>query len=792
MKAVLVLTNSAETQQLLTEVASPEIHFIATAIPAEETTAASLNALLAKWLRLADALIVDAASLGEGARLVLETLMAMPLPDHPVVVRTAADQPKFPALPPQWLVVPESSTPEQLQQSLRTFFQMHEAQAQLKRADALLGAQRPVPMASGVASPVSLPSDSFRYREALKNISRIVGQPHGEKELLVEYLRLVSELLGVARLAVLLRPFETDLFHQQPMPNGNILTVAASEGMPSEVVEHLQLTLTGGIGAYAAVEAKILRRGQRVAGLAPLGAGLEAEGQVAREFEWLGTEVVVPILDNGQLLGLLTFSGKVTGEPLSNEELELVYHLMTQLAQALRNLHLVDQVGSQQQFISEVLANVQSGVVVVGEGGRVLCINNRARQLLELGTQDIVGHRINRLPSRVADILFEVLETGREVGQREVTLPREGHPLAVSAKRFTPSGLAAAAAPGWTGNGRGNEQGSGSGNGSADAATEQIVIGMIEDLTQVKRREAQQRVLGERELFLRVAARLSHELRNALVSIKIFAQLLPERYNEAEFRNRFSELVVHEVDRVDSLLGKLTFFAQPLQLVREGIDLGELISTALMDAALECSRRHTASLVYGAAKTVPAADDLPIVTVRTDFTHKATRLEADRIRLLQCFEQVLHNAVQSMPKGGRLLISTRDVEANDLPNGQLPEGGAVRIEWRDTGEGIPLDNLKHVVEPFVTTRSVGVGLGLTIAKKIVEHHGGWLEIDSMFGKGTTVVMMLPVKAQQRRGETGFDDEAYVNLSDKLTDEGEIGAPPEEVLIRKPGTDFEKQ
>ncbi len=72
----------------------------------------------------------------------------------------------------------------------------------------------------------------------------------------------------------------------------------------------------------------------------------------------------------------------------------------------------------------------------------------------------------------------------------------------------------------------------------------------------------------------------------------------------------------------------------------------------------------------------------------------------------------------------------------------------MRIDWQDTGEGIALENLKRVTEPFVTTRNVGVGLGLTIVKKIIERHGGRLDIDSMLGRGTTISMVVPVKAQR--------------------------------------------
>jgi len=116
---------------------------------------------------------------------------------------------------------------------------------------------------------------------------------------------------------------------------------------------------------------------------------LEFEEQIAREFEWLGTEVVVPILDNGQLLGLLTFNGRVTGEALSNEELELVYHLMAQLAQALRSRRLASQVTSQQQFIGEVVAMCNRAWWWRTGRARAVC-QHRARQLLELGAQESI------------------------------------------------------------------------------------------------------------------------------------------------------------------------------------------------------------------------------------------------------------------------------------------------------------------------------------------------------------------------------------------------------------------
>ncbi len=95
----------------------------------------------------------------------------------------------------------------------------------------------------------------------------------------------------------------------------------------------------------------------------------------------------------------------------------------------------------------------------------------------------------------------------------------------------------------------------------------------------------------------------------------------------------------------------------------------------------------------------------------------------------------------------RLTISAAEAEAKDFPENKLPEGGGLRLEWQDNGEGIALDNLPHVTEPFVTTRNIGVGLGLTIVKRIVERHGGRLIVDSTQGVSTKVTLVLPRKAQ---------------------------------------------
>ena len=730
MKTALLLTNSAQTQRLLTDILGEKTNIVLLPPPTEPSQG-QFDTLFSTWLPLADAVILDAVSLGETTRWAVDSLVASTLQEHQaVIVRVAAGQELAGSMPSGWLIVSDADSAERLNQALGTFFELRDAQSKLKRVDAVMARQRQAvaPTAAGVPqqrsmapphmSAIGQSFEAYRYRDALKDLSRILSQYVDEGELLAEFLRLVRELLGVGKVGIFTRRLPGDLFAGQSAPGSRQFTAARSAGIAQHVAEHLRLSIDSGIGSYLAREARILRRTQMLDSLA-----LDYDPEIAREFEALGTEVAVPIFDDDQLLGVLTFSGKITGEPLATEELELVYYLMAQLAQAVRNLHLRDRIAGQQRFVNEVLAHVQTGVVVVGQNSRVLAVNRRASELLELGGKVIVGQDSRQLPSRVADVVFETLQTGREIHQREVVLPPGHRPLGISATRFAmTAGSVVAGEGGW------------------------IAVALIEDLTQVKLQQTRSRELADKEFFTRLAARLSHELKNSLVSIKIFAQLLPERHDDKEFREQFSTTVANEVNRVDVLVNNLTFFAHPLLLVCEDLVLSDVIDTCVKNVTQEFGRKQVAHII-GVGEKAPEPSQAPVVTVKKNFAHKFARLEGDRIRLLQAFEHVLRNAVQCMPQGGRLTISSSDAQVTDFPDGNLPAGGGVRLEWQDTGGGIALEELKRVTEPFVTTRNVGVGLGLTIVKKIVERHGGRLEIDSLLGRGTTVVMVLPLKAQ---------------------------------------------
>jgi signal transduction histidine kinase len=624
MNTTLLLTDSPQTLGSLTELLTRKTNVIPVPPPGEPSRE-KFDALFATWLRLADCVVVDAVALGAMTRWAVEALADVTLP---VVVRVNATQRSHYALPEHWLVVLDTDAPEQLRQSLYNFFDLHDAKARLHHTPALPAAE-PVRAAAPAMDP-------YRYRDALKNLSRLLGRRPAERELLTEFLGLVRDLLGVGKLAIFTRRVDGGLFGDEPSPASEHLTVACSHGIAAPVVEHLRLALDGGIGGVLAREARIVRR--RDAG---------GDSRSGREFDLLGTEVAVPMFDNDQLLGVLTFSGKITGEPMVNEELELVYQLASQLSQALRNSRLSERLAAQQRLVTEVLTHVHSGVLVVDATERVLVANDSLRRWLDLGDEPLIGKELGRIPGRVSDVVFEALSGGNAHLDREVTLPPSQRPLRVRATRFEPAGSGGP-----------------------------VVVALVEDLTREKLEQSHRREMADREFLMRLAFRLSHELKNSLVSIKIFAQLLPERYSEKDFREQFSSVVANEVNRVDVLVNNLTFFSHPLALVPEEVGLTELLDSCVKNVGGEFARRQLAQLVAVGEKP---AEGAPVVTLKKNFAHKLARIEGDKLRLLQAFEHLLRNALQAMPAGGRLTLSTRDAEPSDVADGQLPAGGAVKI-----------------------------------------------------------------------------------------------------------------
>ena len=234
-----------------------------------------------------------------------------------------------------------------------------------------------------------------------------------------------------------------------------------------------------------------------------------------------------------------------------------------------------------------------------------------------------------------------------------------------------------------------------------------LIIRIEEQLRRAERMSA----LGE------LSTVLAHEIRNPLGSIKGTAEILRDDYRPGDKKYEFLEILIKEADRLNRVMEDFLGLARPLPVERELIDLqteiGEVLTLVSQEAA---GRGISLQIVSG----------------------KGTAVHGDRERLRQVFLNIILNGIHATGRGGSLIVSTRQVPVGD--------SGApgVEVSFADTGSGIDADDLPRIFEPFYTTKSGGTGLGLAIAQRIVESHGGTIDVESIPGKGTTFKVRLPV------------------------------------------------
>ena len=217
-----------------------------------------------------------------------------------------------------------------------------------------------------------------------------------------------------------------------------------------------------------------------------------------------------------------------------------------------------------------------------------------------------------------------------------------------------------------------------------------------------------------------LTAGLAHEIRNPLVAIRTFTQLLPERYNDPEFREVFQALALKEVDRICGLINDLLSFARPSKPNVAAENVNDVVDN-----------------IVRILETQAKEKDMAIVR---EFSDSLPKVWIDREQMKQVFMNLILNAIQAMTEGGSIRVATRTV----LRSGAEPTGEFVQVEVRDSGIGIPEENLQHIFDPFFTSKDEGCGLGLAVSYQIVKEHGGFVTVESTVGKGTAFFVHVPV------------------------------------------------
>ncbi len=226
----------------------------------------------------------------------------------------------------------------------------------------------------------------------------------------------------------------------------------------------------------------------------------------------------------------------------------------------------------------------------------------------------------------------------------------------------------------------------------------------------------------------RLAATMSHELKNPLSSISTIVQVLNETAGKDQ-RQDF-EIILTEIDRLRTILEKLLNFARPASATPETLQLTAIIKDVFILLQHQARRAGVALHLY-------APDNFP-------------ELVAEKQTLREIIFNLVLNAVQACKGGGEVTVELSVMERGPRPalHPKSPAPRSIRMDVRDTGPGIPPAERKKIFEPFFTTKTVGTGLGLSIVKRHVETLGGRIQIFSQPGQGTRFSVLLPMQSEK--------------------------------------------
>lgn len=418
----------------------------------------------------------------------------------------------------------------------------------------------------------------------------------------------------------------------------------------------------------------------------------EDRAMLKRMLDALGAEIIVPLYATGSIKGWVFVGQRSSGIPFDVADLEelttLADHISTTLDKALK----YEETALQKALAETLLHSIPFGIIACDDNAVIRWFNNTANEILYTGNEDPIGCRVEELGSQVADLFHRTLDNRQIQDAYEWMDIRTKRTLSAETRCLHADGKCIGA------------------------------MMMLHDITGAKLLQEKAEQLERAAFWNELASSMSHEIRNPLVAIKTFAQLLPDRYEDADFRTDFSQQVTAEVDQLNRIIDKINEFANPPKPEYEPMDVHKPIEFAVTRIQSEFNHDNL--------KIHLSSDESKLL------------INGDSASLEDCFYHILKNAAENLDNrlGSRINVV---VKGRSSQGG----GGTVYIMITDNGTGIDPSLRDKVYSPFSTIKARGLGLGLPIAKRAIIDHNGQIEIETS-DAGTTISITIPAAASE--------------------------------------------
>jgi signal transduction histidine kinase len=513
--------------------------------------------------------------------------------------------------------------------------------------------------------------------ELMQQANRILNSVAARDDMLHQFATLLSSTFGTDRVTVALK--EDGVWRTRYPFHRNAMPVHLTDQHPViEVLSEGEEPLVSDVLSRFRVGPK--------------------ENALAKALQDLEASIAVGIHAPDGLRGAFFMGSRLSGRIYSWDEQRALQVLGNQLSVGLENTALYTRLQNNAIYNDILLDNLVSGVIAASVDRRITVYNREAQRIVGRPASEILRQPLSVLPPALAMALETTFARG--IGQRNVEAALRGEgpterPIRWGTTLFHSH----------TGKNLG-------------------ALLVFDDLSALKILEEQVRRTDRLASLGTLSAGMAHEIKNPLVTLMTFTQLLPERYEDPDFRATFSSLVGQEVKRIDTIVNQLLRFARPVKPSLRPTHLHEVVE-------------HTLRLVHQQLRQKG-------IELQRDLTAPNDQIEGDNDLLVQALLNLFLNAVDAMVERGTLSVSTAILEADPLPTDPRLSDTRLRLSIRDNGRGILPQDLPHVFDPFFTTKSTGTGLGLSVSHGIIHKHHASIEVESQEGVGTVFHLIFPL------------------------------------------------
>lgn len=548
--------------------------------------------------------------------------------------------------------------------------------------------------------------EEYSHKEILAELSRMMSSILNLNKLLELILQKVCTAMNIEKAFIMLKEEAMDYYTIKAFKN-----IAKGTPPPSPLEGTLTFSDSSELVQWLSSTGNIVARDFIVSA-----HDSKIPQKIKETVEKMSIEMCVPIFFENRMIGALFVGSKKAGKVFSEEDVDFFQTLSHQIAVAIRNAQLYTELEDNKVYEENILNNLKSGVVVINMDKKITLLNREACKVLNLNPSSVVGKDICLVSKDLSDLFSQTLENNTEFSRAELVVVVDGKHIPLGANTSFIR--------------------------SVDGSLQGIIM-VFTNLTAIRKLEAEKRWSDRLANFGTLAAGMAHEIKNPLVAIKTFLQLLPEKFDDESFRKDFLGIACNEVDRINKIIEKLLSSARPSNSLFEPVDLHRVINDTLYLLKNEIAKRG--------------------FELKTNFCAEKLNILGNMEQMTQIFLNLFLNSLESMSEAcastvqgadkrgdGRLEITTSLFKRDSLrwphkvPAGDFGEADTVTIKVSDTGKGIPPENISQIFDPFFTTKVKGSGLGLSVVHGIIEEHQGTIDVDSRVGEGTSFYVSFPL------------------------------------------------